>query len=256
MQTRDFLLGTVFLLAAASFVAGKTARPAANAVPGTGRQSETGAIFSDRTVASIAQLTAPKKANVLYLRGVRALQAGRVDEAARDAEQSIQAGARFSDVYALAATAELSQRDFVQAQSTARAAIHADSSSIKAYVVLATADNYLGQYADAVTALAPVQDASGQWWQIAYQQARAEAGLENAQAALEWSNRAALQAPAGFAPLHLLHASALAALAQYAQAAEELEIYLQLEGDQAPQRAALQKELEHLRQLAQRPAQN
>lgn len=256
MQTRNFLLGTVFLLAAASLVVGETAKPATSAAPGNGNISETGAIFSDTTVASIAQLTAPKKANMLYLQGVRALQAGRADEAARDAEQSIQAGARFSDVYALAATAELSQRGFVQAQSAARAAIHADSSSIKAYVVLATADNYLGQYADAVTALAPVQGASGQWWQISYQQARAEAGLENAQAALEWSNRAALQAPAEFAPLHLLHASALASVAQYAQAAEELEIYLQLEGDQAPQHAALQRELEQLRQLATRPAQN
>ncbi|HEX4019967.1 MAG TPA: hypothetical protein VHX63_02385 [Acidobacteriaceae bacterium] len=253
-------MGTILLLATASFVAGATVvdestaraagKSAASTATGSDAQAETDAIFGDGATVSVTQLGVSQKARAIYQKGVLALQRGRASEAERDAERAMHADATFSDAYALAATAQLSQRNFLLAQSTAKTAMHADASNLKAYVILATADNYLGQYSAAVVALTPVLAASTQWWQIAYQQARAEAGLEHAQAALEWSNRAALRAPAGFAPLHLLHASALVASAQYAQAADELETYLALEGEKTPQREELERELGRLRKLA------
>lgn len=260
MRTRNFLLGAIVLLATVALAAGATVvdestartagKSATSNATGSEAQAETDAIFGDEATISVTQLGVSQKARAIYRKGVQALQHSRASEAERDAERAIQADATFSDAYALAATAQLSQRNFLLAQSTAKAAMHADASNLKAYVILATADNYLGQYGAAVVALTPVLAASAQWWQIAYQQARAEAGLEHAQAALEWSNRAALQAPAGFAPLHLLHASALVASAQYAQAADELETYLSLEGGKTPQREELQRELGRLRKLA------
>ena len=256
-QIRKVLAGLVVLLATA-FAAGATAPPKAAAE--SGAQAETGAIFSDSALASIAELNSAKKPRDFYRQGVRALHRGHAAEAERDAQKAIKekikARANFSDAYALAATAELSQRKFLLAQSAAQSSIDADASNGKAYVILATADNYLGQYADAVAALEHVQADSAQWWQISYQRARAEAGLNHARAALDWSNRAALQAPQDFAPLHLLHASALVAIARYASAADELETYLALEGNQAPQRDELQRELGKLRELAGQMAKN
>ncbi len=256
-RIRNVLAGLVVLWATA-FAAGATAPPKAAAE--SGAQAETGAIFSDSALASIAALNSAKKPRDFYRQGVRALHRGHAAEAERDAQKAIKekikAMENFSDAYALVATAELSQRKFSLAQSAAKSSIDADASNEKAYVILATADNYLGQYADAVVALRHVQADSAQWWQISYQRARAEVGLNHARAALDWSNRAALQAPQDFAPLHLLHASALVSIAQYAQAADELETYLGLEGKQAPQRDELQRELGKLRELAGQMAKN
>jgi len=256
MRIRRILLGIVVLLATVSFVAGATVKTGDTAGGGADTNLETGAIFTGNAVVSVAELGVSKKAREDYERGVRALRLGRASNAERDVKRALREDTKFSDAYALEATAELSQRDFVSAQIAARSAIDADASNWKAYVILATSDNYLSEYADAVAALEPVQAASAQWWQIAYQRARAEAGLEHAHEALEWSNRAALQAPADFAPLHLLHASALVASAQYSQAAEELETYLELEGTNAPQRDELQRELGRLRELAGQKAGN
>ncbi len=260
-QIYNVLAGMIALWAAAAFAAGAPAPPKASGVAvGSGAQTETGAIFSDSTLASIAALNSAKKPHDFYRQGVQALHRGHAAEAGRDAQKAIKEKIKgrgnSSDAYALAATAELSQRKFSLAQSLAQSSIDADASNEKAYVILATADNYLGQYADAVTALQQVQADSAQWWQISYQRARAEAGLSHARAALDWSNRAALQAPQDFAPLHLLHASALVAIAQYAQAADELETYLALEGNQAQQRDELRRELGKLRELAGQMAKN
>ncbi len=262
---RNVLLGGLALLATASMMIGETVPPSAapSKTEANAAQNETGAIFSDNVIAEMAGASAgtgsgkqEAKARDLYANGVQALLRGHAAEAERDALKAAAADGKFSDAYALAATAELSQRKFSQAQTMAQKALTVDASNKKAYVILATADNYLGQYVDAEVALEHVQAESAQWWQISYQRARAEAGLDHVQAAVDWSNQAALQAPQSFAPLHLLHASALVAMTQYAQAADELETYLTLEGNAAPQRVELQRELERLRELAGQVAKN
>ncbi len=252
MQTsvavRRGVLGAMLLLAAASLLAA-TPQTTKNAA------SDMGAIFSDSMIASMlgpkpTKNTNPAQARSAYARGVQALLAGDAGAAEHAAKQAIAKDKNFSDAYALAATAELSQRKFAEAQRSATRAVQMDATSVKAHVILATADNYLGDYGAASAALEPVQDAASHWWQAAYQRARAEAGMEHAEAALDWSNRAALLAPPEFAPLHLLHASALAAAARYAQAADELAVYLQIAGAQAPQRAMLEEQLTRLKQMA------
>jgi hypothetical protein len=234
----------------ACFVAGEGTKTGPQKTPAGTTPSGAEKTSHDGTLAPGPYQDAPKKARDLYRKGVQALLQGHAEEAEDDALRAVRAGAGFADAYSLAAAAELSQQKFVQAQASANAALQEDGSSLRAHVLLATADNYLGQYAKARAALAPVLAASDQWWQVAYQMARAEVGLENAQAALDWSNRAVLLAPTDFAPLHLLHASALLACAQYARAADELETYLQLAGATAPEQAALQRDLKQLRKLA------
>ncbi len=259
---RRVLLGMVVLLATASLLACETARATPGDSPAQNIQAAPGVIFSDSMVAAVQanhaarHPTAADKNYEIYFHGVQSLHRGHADQAERDAEKAIAADAKFSDAYALAATAQLSQRKFEQALNSAQMALTTDPSNEKAYVILATADNYLGQYEDAAAALGHVKQDSATWWQISYQLARADAGLNDVQGALNWSNRAALQAPQDFAPLHLLHASALLAIAQYKQAADELEVYLKLEGKQAPQRDELRRELQRLRQQAHSPVSN
>ncbi len=195
------------------------------------------------------------KALQSYRQAIQELHHGQAVAAEKDACRAMQLDPNFADAEALAATATLAQKQFVRARDEASRAVQRNAADEKAWVILATADNYLGRYAEAVEALGHVRQQDQATWQVAYQWGRAEAGQEHAQAALDWSNRAALSAPPDFAPLHLLHASALLAAGRYARAADELGAYLQLLGANAPERAGLTQELARLQKLAQTPAE-
>jgi tetratricopeptide (TPR) repeat protein len=185
----------------------------------------------------------------IYDRAVRELHQGHAVIAEADANRALQTDPKFADAAALAATASLMQEQFARAVTEAAQAIHIDAADEKAYVILATAQNYLGDYSAAADALRHVRPQEQQTWQVAYQWARAEAGLQHLPECLEWLNRAALSAPVNFAPLHLLRASALLAMGDNARAADELEVYLQFPSVNAAQRDLLTQELHRLRQL-------
>ncbi len=183
----------------------------------------------------------------LYLKAAAELRAGKYPSAEKDALRAVDADAKFADAYALAATAALAERQFARAREEAGSAVRINENDEKAWVILATANNYLAEYDNAIDALHHVREEHRTTWQVAYQWTRAEAGLNNAADTLEWAARAALTAPSGFAPLHLLHASALLAAGRNAQAADELATYLRLLDSDAPQRAALTRELKRIR---------
>ena len=191
-------------------------------------------------------------AMVFYRKAVEELHQGKSVAAEKDACRAAQTDEKFADADALAATAALAQRRFARALTEANAAVQIDPKDEKAWVILATADNYLAQYGDALDALRHVAAEHWTTWQVAYQWARAETGLDDGAQTLDWANRAALTAPSSFAPLHLLRASALLAVGDNAQSADELEVYLQLLNQRAPERAELTRELKHIRAL---PAQ-
>lgn len=185
----------------------------------------------------------------IYDRAVRELHHGHAVLAEADANRALQQDANFADAAALASTAALMQEQFARAATEATQAIRINAADEKAYVILATAQNYLGNYPAAAEALRHVRPQEQQTWQVAYQWARAEAGQQHLQECLEWLNRAALSAPVNFAPLHLLRASALLATGDNARAADELDIYLQFPSVNPAQRDGLTQELHRLRQL-------
>ncbi len=190
----------------------------------------------------------------IYLRAVRELHQGHAAAAEQDAIRAFHIDRKFADASALAATAALVQQQFERAAAEATQAVQINAADEKAYVILATAQNYLGHYSAAAEALRHVRPQEQQTWQVAYQWARAEAGLQDFQKCLEWANRAALSAPPNFAPLHLLRASLLLTLGENARAADELEIYLQLPSVNASQRDLLTQEMHRLRTLPQSSA--
>jgi hypothetical protein len=202
---------------------------------------------SSISAAALSESGIRPKAMRLYQRAVRELHGGDAARAEKDALRAVGDDAKFADAEALAATAALSQRQFERGRVDAEDAVRMDKADEKAWVILATADNHLGHYADAEIALSHVRQQDQATWQVAYQWARAEAGQGRAQQTLDWANRAALTAPLDFAPLHLLRASAFLAASQYPQAANELEVYLQLLEPNAPERAPLTRELQQLR---------
>ena len=185
----------------------------------------------------------------VYDRAVHELHQGLAVRAEADANRALQRDPKFADAAALAATAALMQEQFARAAAEATQAIDINTADEKAYVILATAQNYLGQYSAAADALRHVRPQEQQTWQVSYQWARTEAGLQDLPECLEWLNRAALSAPVNFAPLHLLRASALLATGDNARAADELDIYLQFPSVNAAQRDLLTRELHRLRQL-------
>lgn len=188
----------------------------------------------------------------LYWKAVRELHQGLPVSAEKDAARALRMDKTFADAAALEATAELEQRHFERARIDAIRATKIDRSDEKAWVILATAENRLGRYGDAAHALRHVRLQDEGTWQVAYQWARAEAGLQNLQQCLEWSNLASLSAPQDFAPLHLLRASVLRAMGKFSAAADQLEIYLQLPGVSASQRVLLERQLHRLRQQSQK----
>jgi hypothetical protein len=191
-----------------------------------------------------------KRAAALYRRGADALRKGKNACAERDAQHAARLAPGFADAWALAATASLARRDFGAAEQQAATAVRLDPGMQTGWILLATARNHSGQYAAAQRALDHVEFAGEEPWQADYQRARAAAGLGEGPEVLAFSNRAALTAPAGFAPLHLLRASALAGQKQYRDAAEELALYLGLTGARSPEHAVLQQEAAQLQAMA------
>jgi tetratricopeptide (TPR) repeat protein len=185
----------------------------------------------------------------IYDRAVHELHQGHAVIAEADANRALQRDPKFADAAALAATAALMQEQFARAATEATQAIQINADDEKAYVILATAENYLGHYSAAADALRHIQHQEQQTWQVAYQWARAEAGMQHLPQCLEWLNRAALSAPVNFAPLHLLRSSALLATGDNARAADELDTYLQFPGVNTVQRDLLTQELHRLRAL-------
>jgi tetratricopeptide (TPR) repeat protein len=213
--------------------------------------------FDPRLLAPSSNLTESAilpEAMQIYGRAVTELHRGHAIAAEKDALRALQIDPKFADASALAATAALVQQQFERASAEATQAIQSNAADEKAYVILATAQNYLGHYSDAADALRHVRPREQQTWQVAYQWARAEAGLQDLQQCLEWTNRAALSAPPDFAPLHLLRASVLLTMGDNARAADQLEIYLQLPSVNASQRDLLTQELQRLRALPQSSA--
>lgn len=186
-----------------------------------------------------------------FQRGVRALHRGKGARAEHEARRALRLDPDFAEAWSLAATASLAQRDFGKAAQQAATAARLAPGDATPWILLATAENHRGQYADAAGALEHVQFAGDEPWQADYQEARAAAGMGRGAEVLTWTDRAALAAPATFAPLHLLRASALAAQGQYQIAADELEDYLRLAGIRSPQQTALRAEVARLRGLAE-----
>ena len=201
--------------------------------------------------ASLMETGILPKAMQLYRQSVRELHQGHAVPAENDALRALHVDGKFADAAALAATAALKQQQFQRASTEAAQAIEINSADEKAWVILATADNYLGEFSNAADALGHVTLQDRGTWQVAYQWARVEAGRQNPQQCLQWSNRAALSAPPTFAPLHLLRTSVFLAAGEPALAADQLEIYLQLPDVSSSQRGPLTQELHRLRKLSQ-----
>ncbi|MES2222385.1 MAG: hypothetical protein V4587_15640 [Acidobacteriota bacterium] len=238
-------IGTAVMLACFSIPAAVAQNIAGDRNAGTPSQDDTTAsVHADNLIESGIRPDALQS----YLRAARELHQGHAVVAEQEANRALQQDATFADAAALAATAALVQQQFARAASEAAGAIRINAADEKAYVILATAQNYLGDYSAAADALRHVRPQEQQTWQVAYQWARAEAGLQHLPECLEWLNRAALSAPANFAPLHLLRASALLASGDKARAADELEVYLQLPSVNEAQRELLTQELRQLRQ--------
>ncbi len=239
-------IGAAVMLACFSFPIAGAQNTAADMKAATPSQVDTPApVDADNLI----ELGIQPDALQSYLRATRELHQGHAVVAERGANRALQQDAKFADAAALAATAALVQEQFARAATEATQAIHINGDDEKAYVILATAQNYLGDYSAAADALRHVRPQEQQTWQVAYQWARAEAGLQHLPECLEWLNRAALSAPVNFAPLHLLRASALLASGEKSLAADELEVYLQFPSVNAAQRELLTQELHRLRQL-------
>ena len=130
--------------------------------------------------STVGQETSPK-ALQFYRQAMHELHQGETSAAAKHSQQASRIDENFADAYALAATVSLVQRNYTLARTQAVRAAAIDPRDEKAWVIGATADNYLGMYADAIIALSHIPEQDSGTWQVAYQRARAEAGQQNAQ---------------------------------------------------------------------------
>ena len=80
----------------------------------------------------------------MYDRAVRKLHQGHAVLAETDANRALEKDPKFADAAALAATAALMQEQFARASAEATQAIQINAGDEKAYVILATAQNYVG----------------------------------------------------------------------------------------------------------------
>jgi tetratricopeptide (TPR) repeat protein len=187
-------------------------------------KDESAAANVDRV--SVAELRVPAKAREALERAQAAENKNKRDEAGRYLSQALRIDPDFSEALTLRGLMRLQDNDADGAREDLEHAIQSDRSYATAYFVLGTTYNAQGHFDDALRVLQQGLAQAPESWQGHFESARAYYGKSDFTRALEQLAGAEHLAPTDFAPIHLLHGEVFLALANDADAAKELQTFL------------------------------
>ena len=176
---------------------------------------------------TVGELAVPGKAYKALQKASQAFRKGRLEEARSETARALTLWPHYSDAMVLSSLLYLYDRRSREARAAAEQAIGVDGTNGMAYVVLASALNFAGQYDDALRALENALRFRPDAWQAYFERARAEIGKEDFRSALVDTVRAGEIAPAKTSVVHLLKGVALLKLNRRSEAAFEIHTYLQ-----------------------------
>jgi len=177
-------------------------------------------------VVSVARLRIPGKARDRYNKAVEALSRGKLEQADKAVNQSLDIYPGNPEALTLLGLIAWQNKNAIAAIQDFQKSIDVDPSYAPAYTAMSSIFNSQGKYDDAARTTERAVAANPRAWQGYFEMAKAMLGKGLYQKALDIANRAETLAPTGVAGIHLLKAYALVPLKLYKDAGTELQAFL------------------------------
>ncbi len=212
----------------ASFKQSVSLRMPVSDVPqdGTGRNS-----------VSVSQYKIPAKAREELSKAQEATRRSKPDEATKHLARALEIYPDFSDALTMRAIGCLTA-DLPAAIRDLEHAIKSDGNNSLALTVLGAAMNAQAKFDEAMLYLQHSETLAPDRWQTYFELAKANIGKNDYAASLRYLDKAVSMLAQDYSPIHLLRGRALFSMHRYAEAAGELDAYLQKEPNSAGASAA------------------
>ena len=183
----------------------------------------------NNSTVSVAQLKVPEKAREENKKAQEAMQKRDVANAWKHVNKALQITPQFTGGLTTRALLELDESKVDAAIADLENAVKLDAGYGLSFLVLGAAYNQQRHFDDAIRALDHGVALMPNYWQGYYELAKAYLGKSDLAHAREQLDRCSQQAPASYAPLHLVKANLDLATHDYPAAMAELEAYLDRE---------------------------
>lgn len=207
--------------------------------------SDPHAIPSSSGLVSAAELMAPQRARNAYQKAEQAIAKHRTEDTSKYLEKALKIYPSYAPALTLRGALSLDKEDLAAALDDFKKAIQADSTYAMAYGAMAAALNRLNRFDEALRAAERASSLSPNSWQPYFEMAKSYAAKTDYTRALQQLAHAQGQLRAEWAPLHLLRANVLLGLNNYADAADELQIFLQI-APKDPNASAVRETLDQI----------
>jgi tetratricopeptide (TPR) repeat protein len=188
--------------------------------------------YCGSATVSVATLQVPEQAWKHFEKARALALKQHAADSERESEKALAIYPKFAAAHILEASEQLVLKDYKRAVENVLAARNIDPDTEWAGVVLAGAYNGLSRFDEALTVLQELQGPEATSWQAKYENARAEIGLGDEQAALKVSAEALELAPKDFTDAKLMRANALMLSHRWTEARDCLNAYLATPGPQ------------------------
>lgn len=181
-----------------------------------------------RNTVSVAQYKVPLKAQEELMKSQEAARRSKPEEAARHLAKALEIDPEFSDALTLRAMGTL-MKDLPAAIADLEHAIQIDGNNSLALTILGAAMNAQAKFDEALLYLQRSETLAPDRWQTYFELAKTNIGKTDYAASLRYLDKCGSMLAQDYSPLHLLRGRALFSMHRYAEAAGELDAYLQRE---------------------------
>jgi Tfp pilus assembly protein PilF len=184
-------------------------------------------VAANNTV-SVSQYKVPAKAREEFLKSQEAARRSKPEEAAKHLARALEIDPDFSDALAMRAINSL-KANLPAAIADLEHSIKSDGNNSLALTVLGAAKNEQGKFDEALLYLERSETLAPDRWQTYFELAKTNIGKSDYVAGLRYLDKTVSMLAQDYSPIHLLRGRALFSMHRYAEAAGELDAYLQLE---------------------------
>jgi len=183
---------------------------------------------TERNSVSVAQYKVPAKAREEYSKAQEATRRSKPEEAAKHLARALEIDPDFSDALTIRAIGYLTT-NLSAAIRDLEHAIKSDANNSLALTVLGAAMNAQAKFDEALLYLQRSETLAPDRWQTYFELAKTNIGKNDYVASLHYLDKAVSILAQDYSPIHLLRGRALFSMHRYAEAAGELDAYLQKE---------------------------
>lgn len=181
-----------------------------------------------RNSVSVAQYKVPAKAREEFFKSQEASRRSKPEEAAKHLDKALELYPDFSEALTARALGLLNS-NLPAAIADLEHAIKSDGNNSLALTVLGAAMNAQAKFDEALIYLQRSESLSPDRWQTYFELAKSNIGKKDYATSLRYLDKAVSMLAQDYSPVHLLRGHALFSLHRYAEAAGELDAYLQKE---------------------------